>query len=273
MLIRWGGGVALINSRDAMISDNIITGSFWSGISAGYSEGNFIRRNVLEDNFLAISLYSSSLNTIHHNLFINNGGVDQSYSQNDWDDGLRGNYWDDYTGLDDGSDGRLAGDGVGDTGLPYLGVDNYPLICPPKPIPIMWENTAYPVKLVSNSTVSGFRFVPAEKKITFTVTGLPGTTGYFNLTIPMALLSGNPWRILLDSADVLSQSVVTSNQTCTSIYVAYNNSGNYEVQIIGTWVIPEYPTPNILLLTMLLAWMSMIACVQKTRYRLRRPRR
>jgi parallel beta-helix repeat protein len=275
----WGANIVLAHSCNNMISDNIIAGSVSGGIDVSYSNDNSIQRNVIEDHQgLGIDLYSSNGNVIHHNSFIKNGltsrQADQEYSQNSWDDGSgRGNYWDDYAGLDDGTDGRVAGDGVGDTVLPHLGVDDYPLICPPTPIPIVWENTAYPVTLVSNSTVSGFRFLPANRKITFNVTGPAATRGYFNLTVLAALLRGDPWRILLNGADLLSQSVLTANQTCTSIYLAFNQSGIYEVQIIGTWVIPEYPTPNILLLTMLLAWMSMIACVQKTRYRLRRTRR
>jgi hypothetical protein len=45
-----------------------------------------------------------------------------------------GNYWSDYTGLDDGSgvglfgESRVAGDGIGDTETPHLGYDWYPLM-------------------------------------------------------------------------------------------------------------------------------------------------
>jgi hypothetical protein len=50
-----------------------------------------------------------------------------------------GNYWSDYYGVDDGSNGRTAGDGVGDTEIPhpfidqgngYYQLDNYPLVNP-----------------------------------------------------------------------------------------------------------------------------------------------
>ena len=41
-----------------------------------------------------------------------------------------GNYWSNYIGLDNGADGRISGDGIGDTAIPYLGRDNYPFIQP-----------------------------------------------------------------------------------------------------------------------------------------------
>jgi len=45
-------------------------------------------------------------------------------TQNSWE----GNFWSDYTGEDDGSGGRTAGDGVGDTNLPHQTVDHHPLM-------------------------------------------------------------------------------------------------------------------------------------------------
>lgn len=79
---------------------------------------------------------SSLLNTFYYNSFINN--INQAYSfapTTKWNDGAgRGNYWSDYTGVDDGSpdprtdEPRVAGDGVGDTLLPHQGVDWYPLM-------------------------------------------------------------------------------------------------------------------------------------------------
>jgi len=47
-----------------------------------------------------------------------------------WSNNGEGNYWSDYTGEDDGSGGRVAGDGIGDTLIPHWGVDYYPLMNP-----------------------------------------------------------------------------------------------------------------------------------------------
>jgi len=69
-------------------------------------------------------------NRFHHNNFVNNTmQIDVTYAgPTIWDDRSECNYWSDYTGVDDGSDGRVAGDGVGDTLLPHQYVDYYPLI-------------------------------------------------------------------------------------------------------------------------------------------------
>jgi parallel beta-helix repeat protein len=257
--LTWGANILLTYSCNSSIRDNVLAGSFWDGIDVSHSDNNTVTRNVIEDNggFGIILESSSNGNVIHHNSFINNfpGGpqASQISQNNSWDDGSVGNYWDDYTGLDNGSGGRVAGDGVGDTGLPEWGIDYYPLVCPPTPIQVLVGNTAYPVALVSNSTVSTFRFISGYLRITFNVAGPADTIGYFNLTVPATLLQGDPWNVLMNGANVSPKSVITSNETYTSIYVAYNQSGAYSVQVTGTWVVPEFPPTSIVLLAMILA--------------------
>lgn len=67
----------------------------------------------------------SSARAICHNNFIHNviqvNAEARSYA-NFWDNGCEGNYWSNYRGTD------LDNDGIGDTYLPYGGVDNYPLM-------------------------------------------------------------------------------------------------------------------------------------------------
>jgi len=67
---------------------------------------------------------------IYHNSFY---GLPSDQATDDgsniWNNNLlEGNYWSDYDGNDDGSNGRVAGDAIGDTNLPHQGVDNHPFM-------------------------------------------------------------------------------------------------------------------------------------------------
>jgi len=148
------GGIALIFSGSYnTISDNNVTSNYeWGiqlvvsphntirgnevknnqgGILVDHSDGNIIRENKVKNNVRGIKLCDSSNNKIYYNNFINSTYQVEDPGDNTWDDSAgKGNYWSDYTGLDDGSGGRVAGDGVGDTDLPHWNVDYYPLMAP-----------------------------------------------------------------------------------------------------------------------------------------------
>jgi len=247
----YGEGIWLSHSNNNTIVNNVLSGNVVINIAIQSSYNNLVANNTIEKSYSGMTLDEASEdNAIYHNNFIENSvHVDSigndGLSLNIWDDGSVGNYWDDYVGLDNGSGGRVAGDGVGDTDLPHLELDNFPLTVPRGVIPIVWENMGYPVTLLSNSTISEFRFIQAGKKITFTVRGPSDTFGYCNVTIPKNLLRDNPWKIMLNDTDITYQAIITENQTHTSIYFTYTHS-NYNVQIIGTWVIPEFSSPIIL---------------------------
>jgi len=253
-----GAGIALfflfVCTYNTVYANTISNNSV--GIGVG-SSNNTIYANTISNNAWAgIELADSPLaadnNTIYHNNFINNYNQVYSDETNFWDNGEgEGNYWSDYAGLDDGTGGRVAGDGVGDTNLPHQGVDYYPLTTPWGPIPIVWDSTTYPVTLLSNSTISEFHFIQANKRISFDIRGPSGTVGYCNVTIPRTLLRDNPWTVLLDTMDITAQTTVTENETHTSLYFTYTH-GTYRVQIIGTWVVPEFPASIILPLFMIL---------------------
>ena len=105
-----GSGIWMSSSSGNTISGNTVSGNAWSGIWMRWSNGNAI---------------------FHNNLIRNQEQLFSFESENTWDDGAgRGNYWSDYRGRDDGSGGRVKGDGVGDTDLPHQGVDWYPLMRP-----------------------------------------------------------------------------------------------------------------------------------------------
>jgi len=123
----FGYGIRLVRSSDNSISGNNITANNGSGIELEWSSNNAVSgNNTIAHNRWGISLAYSSNNIFYHNNFINNtnhASTDDN-SVNAWDNGVEGNYWSNYTGVD------ANGDGIGDT--PYEinenNTDRYPLM-------------------------------------------------------------------------------------------------------------------------------------------------
>lgn len=142
-------GVELFQANDNTIDGNVFENSWYHAIEVLYSDGNRITRNTVTNcGMTGISLQSSSGGTICGNTIANNNeGIvllgctgtmichnnfvsnllqaqDAPGAGNCWYDPslLEGNYWSDYTGVDDGSGtGKhaIAGDGIGDTMIPW----------------------------------------------------------------------------------------------------------------------------------------------------------
>ena len=132
------------------------------GIQIEYSYNNIIKFNNFSDNEYGMNISRSWDNTFYENYFSNNFEVgilvyDRSRSnniyrnniisnkkqvafegnypdaklENQWDNGAgEGNYWSNYAGVDNGADNRPVNDGIGDTEIPHLDLDNYPFIKP-----------------------------------------------------------------------------------------------------------------------------------------------
>jgi parallel beta-helix repeat protein len=157
-------GIVLYGSTNNEVRDNTVNGNF-IGISLNiYSSNNMITGNTVNNNILlgcGIELCESSNNEITNNTIASNNGSgiylwpssnnnlvlrnnlinnspnaeDNDPTSNDWHHPvlLEGNYWSDYTGIDDGSGtGKhsISGDGIGDTNIPHHGADydNYPFM-------------------------------------------------------------------------------------------------------------------------------------------------
>jgi hypothetical protein len=106
---------------------------------------------------------------------------------------------------------------------------------------IVWGEETFVVSVESNSTVSNFTFNQPDKEISFNVTGSDGTIGFCNVTIPKALLYGEPWTVLIDGA--LVPATITENETHSFLYFTYTHS-THKIQIIGTLVISPPPPPT-----------------------------
>ncbi len=138
-------GIALYSSSENSITDNIVSGNAY-GIrlrDAFYTE---VSSNLVISNYkIGIQVWNSHNNSIHHNDIVENGNqsYDGSAGENLWDDDYPsgGNYWSDYTGVDNCSgpnqDVCPDPDGIGDT--PYVidtdSQDRYPLMSPSQPFP------------------------------------------------------------------------------------------------------------------------------------------
>jgi parallel beta-helix repeat protein len=146
------------------ISGNNITANSYNGITVDHSSYNGISENNMADNHYGIGLYSSSNNNmianniadnlycglllsnasnniVYHNSFIGNyvqASADSLSIGNAWNDTYPwgGNYWSDYTGVDEKrgpNQDQLGSDGIGDS--PYVigpptEQDHYPLMKP-----------------------------------------------------------------------------------------------------------------------------------------------
>jgi len=103
-----------------------------------YSNNNTITQNNVFNNTYGIYFHHSFNNSIFHNNFVNNTQQIYNYekaSANVWDDGYPsgGNYWSDYTGVDEKSgpnQDEPGSDGIGDTAyvIDENNVDNYPFM-------------------------------------------------------------------------------------------------------------------------------------------------
>ena len=260
-------GVHLLYSYENNIIDNTIEGTDY-GIDIIYSGNIKVSSNNVTQNYVGISIWNSSVtitqNTlksnsygiwvtrsvggyIYHNNFLDSG-VHNVNSTNTWDDGYPsgGNYWSDHVCVGNPSNGSQ----------PYIidadNIDHYPfqdlngwLLPPPVHVfEVVWDSEVFYVSVESNSTISNFYFNQSRKEIGFNVTGVDGTVGFCNVTIPKTLLQACPieqWIVLID-AHLPLYLIAKENATHTMLYFTYSHT-THQVQIFGTWVIglpPEY---------------------------------
>lgn len=254
MIVENAFGVWLFDSNNT-VSGNIIMNNSNTGVVVDiFTSNNTIIRNRFTNNSRGIWIIQASENRIYHNCFVNNtqhGNVEFSTS-NYWDNGVEGNFWDDYTGVDISG----GGDGVGDS--PYAvdiyNVDDFPLMGSVIFFDVgSWNESQYYVHIISNSSVSNFNFNETDKLVSFNVTGL-NATGFSRVAIPRQLLwcaESYDWIVRVDGSLVPFR--VQEYDNNTYIHFTYSHSES-KVEILGTSVISEFPSLGILTILLLLCF-------------------
>jgi parallel beta-helix repeat protein len=227
------------------------------------SPKNTLCCNNLEDNDMGMSIGfvtgKGRDNKIYHNNFINNTEhVEIStyfwpVPENSWDNGYPsgGNYWSGYDTADLSKgfyQNETGSDGIGDSGfrIATRNFDNYPLMAPfntfDAGIP---DQIFYNVDIVSNSTISAFHFNPKEGAfLRFNVNVESGMVGFCRITIPRNLLRVEDGCTVLVGFEPVNYTMIL-DENYAYLYFTYDYSAK-TVYIIGTHVIPEFPSLFIL---------------------------
>jgi signal peptidase I len=134
----------------------------------------------------------------------------------------------------------------------------------------IWNDVAYNVTLYMNSTISNFNFSQLDKLITFDITGYmsQAENGFCNVTIPKNLLrceSLYEWQVRLNGTNVAY--TATQNDTHTFIYFTHSYS-TQNIQIIGTEVIPEFPSAVLLPVLMVAITLNILFVKRKLKTKL-----
>jgi len=236
----YGNGMYGLNANSSaygLIKQNNAYGNYYDGIGLFDSSNCTIIENNVNDNLLyGIIIGSSGNSVIYHNNFISNSLQASDYDfSNRWDDGVEGNYWSDYTGVDSNHDG------IGDTAHVIIGgnQDNHPLMgmfCS------FNASMDYHVNIVSNSTIEDFAFFESNSTLRCHVSSSSTTQsfGFCRVRIPKALMSP-PYEVVIDNGLTevfFFNGTVYDDGVDRWIYLAYQHSTH------GVDITPEAFTPG-----------------------------
>jgi|GEM_PF-675646 len=256
-------GIFLAESYgDSIFGSNVSYG--YRGLTISSSHGNSFFDNSLSGNSLDGTYISqSNNNTIFHNCFFENSGQVLCYdnSTNSWDNGLEGNFWSQYTGVD------LDKNGIGDTPeiLDSNNRDNYPLM---GPLQILNTSLNNDVEVVSNSTIADFEYISSNKTIMLQVSNSTAnqTSGFCRMKIPHALVDpfNGSIAIVIDNGETpvpFQNDTVYDDGSNRWIYFAYPMS----THSVSISTIPEFPSSLIMAFFMAAMIFSISNCKKRVR--------
>lgn len=241
-------GVWLFHSSNNTIFGNNIIDCRLDGICLSGSSSNIFSGNTIKcngENGILMFVFCVD-NRFYHNNLVNNTQqvcIQTSGYANFWDNGVEGNYWSDYNGLD------LIYDGIGDA--PYIideyNIDNSPLMGVFSDFNIASECH---VQTICSSSISNFQFNGTA--ISFDVTGENGTASFCRICIPKALMD-KTYVILVNGTVVAHIPLSCSNSTHTYLYFNYTHSTQEVI------IIPEFP--SLIIMPLLMAIILLTVCV------------
>jgi len=228
-------GISLNASRNCNITFNEINDN-GDGLNLYASNSCIIKWNDFFCNNLAVRLNSSNFNIIYQNNLVNN--VNQAFASdslnNTFDDGIEGNYWSNYTGVD------LNNNGIADS---YLKInennqDNHPLM---GMFQIFRTSLNCSVNIISNFTIKDFQYFQSNSTIKLRVSNKTAnqTFGFYRICIPYKLMNFTKISVIIDNGNTIvlyPNYTLYENATHRWIYFAHQSS-IHEILILS-----EFPS-------------------------------
>jgi parallel beta-helix repeat protein len=250
-------GLNANSSAYGLIKQNNAYGNYYDGIGL-FDSGNctIIENNVNDNPLYGIIIGSSGNTVIYHNNFVSNSLQASDYDfSNRWDDGVEGNYWSNYTGVDSNHDG------IGDTAHVIIGgsQDNRPLMgmfCS------FNASVGKYVNVIFNSTIEDFEYFESNNTIVMHVSNMTSnqTFGFVRICIPHALMN-DTYQVKIDGVEPYYVNyTLYDNGTHRWIYFSYQHS---TLEIIIT---PEFP--SLIILPLFIIATLLIVIVYRRKYRL-----
>ncbi len=238
-------GIRLDTSSSAILTGNSVHSNLYYGAWVNNSDNCTVTRNLLSGNSFGLRLDYSSDSNIYQNSFLNNSmQVFSLESRGTWDNGFEGNYFSDYSGVDNNRDG------VGDS--PQIiysnNVDRYPLMGIFSTFPAL---PLHSINVVSNSSIEECEYSELTDTIRMRVSATPDQNhGFCRITIPHILMDVDNITVVINGGTTEVLHLNTSlhdNGVNRWIYFSYRHS---TLEIV---ILPEFSG-----LTMLMVGLSIL---------------
>ncbi|MGD0494764.1 MAG: PKD domain-containing protein [Candidatus Bathyarchaeia archaeon] len=128
---------------------------------------------------------------------------------------------------------------------------------------VSWQGLNYTIIALSNSTVANFNFNYSLKQISFNVTGLFGTMGYCNVSIPKTFMScdfPSQWNVSVDGSPI--DDLRVTEDTNTYLFFTYGHS-THEIIVVAVNVVPEFPSVVALLSILMVVSLGYVAATRR----------